>query len=96
MFENVSLYTKPLQWACKVKEFIKPQQKMIYPPGQQDNGKSAMNTTENARISLITLFRSRYLNMIKEIVAKFNLTPEDEERLQVLIPRMQRLIEENA
>jgi len=55
-----------------------------------------MNTTDNARISLITLFRSRYLNMIKDIVAKFNLTPEDEARLQVLIPRMQRLIEENA
>jgi len=55
-----------------------------------------MNTHDNARITLVTLVRLRYLNMIKDIVAKFNLTPEDEERLQTLIPRMQRLIEEDA
>lgn len=56
-----------------------------------------MNTNnENARISLITLVRSRYLNMIKDIVERFNLTPEDEIRLQALIPRMQQLVEEDT
>jgi len=52
--------------------------------------------TENAKLFLKKLVYARYRKLIKDIVTKFQVSPENAKRLTELIPRIMQSIEEYA